>query len=410
MAVPINLQADSSLTCPNCLKSGLMPFYEAEGVPVHSTQRLSDRSQAISYPSGALRLAFCPHCAFITNTRYAEDVQNYCDNCEESQAFSPTFNAFAKRLAQRWVDRYQLRGKKVLEIGCGKADFLMLLVDSGVREGIGIDPSCQPDRIPQPFRDRLSLIQEKYQQKHEALAADVVLCRHTLEHILPTHQFVQGVRDTLHARHATLVLFELPDIRRILIENAFWDMYYEHCSYFSAGSLARLFRSCSFDLTELERDYGDQYLLIAGKPSGRPTQPALPLENDLAEMTTLVQHFAATVGNTIAFWRDEILSRHNKGQKVCVWGSLSKGVSFLTTTKVGDAVGYVFDVNPFRQGKFMPTTGQAIVAPAFLAQYKPDCVVLMNPIYRNEVQADLDKHGVTADLLAVGEDDRSSRK
>lgn len=394
---------DPPLVCPNCLRPGLVPFYRAQDVPVHSTQRCAERKTALDWPRGDLQLGFCPSCAFISNTHYTADVQNYCDNCEESQAFSPTFNAFARRLAQRWVDRYQLRGKKVLEIGCGKADFLMLMCECGAREGIGIDPSCQPDRIPAAVKGRVSLYQEKYQKKHESLAADVVVCRHTLEHIHPTFQFVRGIRDTLQVRHATLVLFELPDVRRILKENAFWDIYYEHCSYFSAGSLARLFRACEFELTELERDYGEQYLLIAGRPSDGPTKPSLPLEDDLQEMTALVTHFAATVDDTILRWRNEILTRHDRGQRVVVWGSLSKGVSFLTTTKVGDAIGYVVDINPYRQGKFMPTTGQPIVGPAFLGEYRPHCVILMNPIYRKEVQAELDKHGVRSDLLAVGE-------
>jgi hypothetical protein len=50
----------------------------------------------------------------------------------------------------------------------------------------------------------------------------------------------------------------------------------------------------------------------------------------------------------------------------------------------------------------MPGTGQRIVPPQFLADYKPDYVILMNPIYRREVQADLDKMGLAATLLTVG--------
>jgi hypothetical protein len=104
----------------------------------------------------------------------------------------------------------------------------------------------------------------------------------------------------------------------------------------------------------------------------------------------------------VNYWRKLILDYHAQGKKVVVWIALSKAVAFLTTLGVGNAVEFVVDINPFRQNKFMPGTGQRIVPPKFLAEYKPDVVILMNPIYRKEVQADLDKMGLNARLLTVG--------
>lgn len=69
---------------------------------------------------------------------------------------------------------------------------------------------------------------------------------------------------------------ELPDVTRILREVAFWDVYYEHCSYFSAGSLARLFTTKEFDVTEVFLALDDQYLLLYADPS----EGALPLVPD----------------------------------------------------------------------------------------------------------------------------------
>ena len=70
-----------------------------------------------------------------------------------------------------------------------------------------------------------------------------MLCRHTLEHIAPTGRFLRTIRNVIGDRSDTVVLFELPDAVRILREGAFWDINYEHCSYFSPGSLSRLFRA-----------------------------------------------------------------------------------------------------------------------------------------------------------------------
>jgi hypothetical protein len=199
-----------------------------------------------------------------------------------------------------------------------------------------------------------------------------------------------------------LVLFELPDVTRVLKECAFWDVYYEHCSYFSPGSLARLFRAAHFELSELGRDYGDQYLLIAGRPTDSPTAPCLPLESDLNEMDALVRDFKQGVTASIARWRKLILDAKAAGKKVVIWSALSKAVAFLTTLQVGDAIEYATDINPQRHGKFLPITGQEIKPPAFLAEYQPDYVILMNPIYVPEVQRDLTRMNVKAKVLPVG--------
>ena len=83
------------------------------------------RDEAVSFPRGSLRLAFCGACGFITNTAFDPAPQDYADSYEETQGFSPTFNDFANDLAKRWVERHDLDGKQVLEIGCGKGEFLM---------------------------------------------------------------------------------------------------------------------------------------------------------------------------------------------------------------------------------------------------------------------------------------------
>jgi SAM-dependent methyltransferase len=402
------MRVEASLRCPNCFSQGLMPFYSAENIPVHSTLLMRSAKEAREYPRGNLRLGFCPACAFVTNTLYDETVQEYCSSCEESQAFSPTFNKFAEALARRWVERYGIRNKTVLEIGCGKADFLMLLCEAGDNRGIGIDPSCQPQRIPERFSGRVELIQDKYTEKYAHLKADVILCRHTLEHIGNTGEFLRSIRRTIGDRKQTLVLFELPDVVRVLKERAYWDIYYEHCSYFSPGSLARLFRGAGFEVVELERDYNDQYLLIGARPVDEPVDEPmaarLPLEDDLASMRAEVERFHSTIGGEIGRWKGRIAEIRREGKKVVVWGSLSKGVSFLTTLGIGPEIEYVVDINPHRLGKFMPATGHPIVGPAFLKTYRPDYAIAMNPIYNKEIGAELARLGLNAQILAVGED------
>ena len=66
-----------------------------------------------------------------------------------------------------------------------------------------------------------------------------------------------------------------------------------------------------------------------------------------------------------------------------------------------DVVTRVVDINPHKQGKHLAGTGQRIVAPAALADDPPDLVVVMNPIYRDEIAADLARQGLTPELVAA---------
>jgi hypothetical protein len=76
-------------------------------------------------------------------------------------------------------------------------------------------------------------------------------------------------------------------------------------------------------------------------------------------------------------------------------------VSFLSATGGSSEVSCVVDVNPYRQGKYLVSSGHQVVAPASLRESPPDVILVMNPIYCEEIQRDLDSMGVCAELLPV---------
>jgi hypothetical protein len=93
-----------------------------------------------------------------------------------------------------------------------------------------------------------------------------------------------------------------------------------------------------------------------------------------------------------------------KGQRAVLWGGGSKGVTFLTTLGVQDEIEYVVDINPYKHGTYMAGGGQEIVAPDFLRAYNPDLVIIMNPIYREEIRQDISRMGLNPKLLTVDYD------
>jgi cyclopropane fatty-acyl-phospholipid synthase-like methyltransferase len=390
---------DATAACPGCGATGLRIFHEESNVPSHSCLLLDDATEAREFPVGDLRLGFCTRCGFITNTAFDPTLSAYSSRYEETQGFSERFRVFASELAKRWVDEYDLHGKTVFEIGCGKGEFLVQMVEHGAGAGIGIDPGVNPDRIDSTAADQLTWIADLYSEKYEHIEADAIVCRHTLEHISPVGEFLRLIRRTIGDRTDTVVLFELPDVLRVLRETAFWDVYYEHCSYFGIGSLVRLFRACGFDVLSARMEYDDQYIVLEARPAAQETL-SLPIEgeDDLDVVASAVAHFEESYATTIQQWRHRVAAAAAQGKRVVIWGGGSKGVAFLTALGGAAPIEYAVDINPFKADKYLAGGGQRVVAPGFLREYQPGVVIVMNPNYRDEIQADLDRLNVSAEL------------
>lgn len=390
-------------TCPSCGHHGLLVFYEVRNVPVHSCLMIPTQEEALNFPTGDVVLGFCPECGFITNVAFDSKWSAYAPNYEDQQSFSPTFNSFAHRLATRLIERYDLHNKDIIEIGCSKGDFLLMLCEMGNNRGVGIDPSVVPGRVDSEAADRVQFIREYYAEHHAEYVGDFICCRHTLEHIYPTAELVNTVRRSIGDRPTVDVFFEIPDTTRVLKDMAFEDIYYEHCTYFTRGSLGRLFRSSGFEVLDLYLDYGDQYLMIEARPVEGPSDQVHPHEDSVEQIARDVIYFATNISKKLEGWKQHLQMMQDQGKRVVVWGSGSKCVAFLTTLGTRDRVQYVVDINPHRHGKFIPGVGKEIMPPAFLKEYQPDQVIVMNPIYCNEIQTMLDEMGVTTELIPFGD-------
>lgn len=401
---PIDIKIVTDLEkhcCPGCGHQELSLFYEVQNIPVHSCLMLPTQTEALEFPCGDLVLGFCENCGFITNVAYDQKMAAYAPNYEDQQSFSPTFNKFALDLANRLIEKYDLHNKDIVEIGCSKGDFLLLLCELGNNRGVGIDPSVVTGRVLSEANERVSFIQEYYSELHAEYVGEFICCRHTLEHIDQTATFVQTVRRSIGDRLNTVVFFEIPETTRVLQDLAFEDIYYEHCSYFTPGSLARLFHSCGFEVIDLYRAYGEQYLLIEARPVATISDKIHPLEESLEQAANDVKHFATQINHKLENWKQHLQQIQAQGKKAVIWGSGSKCVAFLTTLNAANLVEYVVDINPYRHGKFIPGVGKQIMSPEFLKEYKPDQVIVMNPIYCDEIQQMLNQMGVNPEVIPL---------
>jgi hypothetical protein len=384
--------------CPGCDGGTSTAFYRVRSVPVHQVQLVRSRKAALACSKGDLELRFCARCGFVWNAAFDVSLMRYEEEYESTQTVSPTFNRFHERLARDLIARFDLRGRTIVEVGCGQGEFATMLAEFGGNRCFGFDRVYRG----QDGSPGVTFVRDFYGPAYAHLEPDFVCCKMTLEHVHDTGAFLRSMRQAIGDRPQAVIFFMIPEITRILELRAFWDLFYEHCSYYSPGALARHFRLAGFDPIDVWCDYDDQYVLIAARP-GRGDSPTLANERPAAALAPTIKAFADGVAADLAGWRRWLGERHQRRRKTVLWGGGSKAVGFLTTLGVGDEIAYTVDINPRRAGTFIAGTGHPIQAPEYLRNDPPDTMIVMSPIYLAEIKAQLAALGVRPGELVTVE-------
>ncbi len=385
-------------TCPTCKETDLDDFFTIRNAPVHSLATMNSYEEAIRVPRRDIVLTFCNGCGFVFNSAFDTSIDYFTQGYEDQQGFSPTFVKFITGVTERFIKKYDIRNKQVVEIGCGKGDFINLISRLGNNKGVGVDPAWVPGRGEQ--NSDVRFIPEFYSKSHGEIRPDCITCRHTLEHIHDTDGFIGTVRASIESANPIL-FFEVPSIVRILDVQAFWDIFYEHCTYLSPGSIARLFRRNDFEVLDMYLEYDDQYLFIEAKPVDERSDKIHPLEESIAELKAATRRFSEKITAELEEWRDRLCRFKEEGKRVVVWGGGSKSVGFLTQFDEIGVIEHVVDINPHMQGNFIPGIGKQYVDPEFLETYQPDVVIVMNSVYMDEIEKSLSDRGLHPLMLGL---------
>ena len=83
---------------------------------------------------------------------------------------------------------------------------------------------------------------------------------------------------------------------------------------------------------------------------------------------------------------------------VVLWGAGSKGATYLNLVSDAAPVAGVVDINPRKNGWGVPGTSLAISSPEQIVAVAPRTVLAANPIYVNEIEAQLRSLGVDCDV------------
>ncbi len=388
-------------TCRACGGSDLAVFYEARGVPTLVNFLHPTRESAVECPRGDIVLALCGRCELISNVAFDASKLSYGKSYENPLHHSALFRKYAAELAEDLSERFGLRGKTIVEIGCGDGSFLRLLCAGGGNRGVGFDPSFPGPEAGE--RSGIEIIEDYYSEKYSHVHADFILSRHTLEHVENPAALLLSVRRSIGDRSGTPLFIEVPNSSYILRNCFVWDIIYEHASYFTARSLAIALAKAGFRVERVYEAFSGQYLcaesLAAGESvgcgEGRPAADGRP------GAQKEIEGFVSGYREYVRRWEGRLREMRALGKRMAVWGAGSKGITFLNTFDVGGLVEDVVDVNPRKHGMFVAGGGQRIVASERLIGARPDAVLVVNPVYRGEVERSLAELGVDTDVLTL---------
>lgn len=389
----------TTTACPACGASDLVWSVTLESIPAHVGVLWPTSREARDCPKGDLRLAFCRRCGYVFNAAFDPRIVDYELSYDNALHHSGVFRDYERTLAERLLERYDLYGKDLVEIGCGPAHFLGLLCKLGDNRGTGFDPSHDPDHADELAAGRVTVHREYFGEQHAHVPADLLCCRHVLEHIAEPAAFLAMLRRALGERD-TVLYFEVPNALLALRELSVWDLLYEHCGYYTTESLGRLFRASGFDVLHLAEAYGGQFVGIEARPA-RATPDATADQRALDRLEGDVVAFEQHLHERLRHWEQRLDELARSGQRVAVWGAGGKTVGFMNLLPTAGHVDAVVDINPRKQGTYLAGTGHPIVAPEELPAREPGLVVVMNPIYSEEIAADVRRLGLDARVEAV---------
>jgi len=381
------------LFCPLCNSQKTDSFFRRSNVPANQNFLISKKNDALNIVTGDLELRKCTKCDFIFNNKFQLSKVHYGNLYENSQDVSPLFEEHLTKLAENLIYSKNIKNSTIIEVGCGKGYFLKKLInfENCNNIGIGFDPSYIGNDLVQK---NLKFIKKFYDSDSANIKADVIVCRHVIEHISTPVKFLKTIRTALCNSKNPKIFFETPDVNWILKNQVLWDFFYEHCSYFNPKSIRIAFEIAGFKIESIEHVFNEQYMLIQASLSDE----TISISDESSNLENMVNDFLYQEQNNQEIWNTKLNELSYKG-KIAIWGAGAKGVTFLNLfDSDSKLIECVIDINPKKQGMFIPGTGHEIVSFDQLNERKISDIIIMNPNYYDEIKLIIEKLNLKINL------------
>jgi len=289
----------------------------------------------------------------------------YYKEVVRAAAFSEEMKAFRREQFGAFVEKYALQGKKLIEIGCGRGEYLTLLQEAGL-EAYGVEYAEQSVqhcidhglRVTRGFVDSATypLAQAPY---------DAFAVLNFLEHWPDPNASLSGIANNLCDGGIGLV--EVPNFDMILRKNLFTEFISDHIFYFTRETLETTLRLNGFEVIECsEVWYGYILSAVVRKRSACGVSPFDASRRQIKrEINDYVSRF--------------------RGKGVAIWGAGHQALATIALLGLAGEIKYVVDSAPFKQNKYTPANHIPIVAPERLNSDPVGAIIVMAASYSDEV-------------------------
>lgn len=384
---------NKDLVCPVCSSSESDIFINRIRVPVHQNFIFKNQSKARNMARGDIRLAICNNCGFVYNYSFDKSLLQYNECYDNTQSYSRFFQTYIDGIIQFLTGNYDISGKCIVEVGCGKGTFLKQIVEATNSRGFGFDPSYEgPESI---LDGRLKFERCFYDNKCSNIYADVVICRHVIEHEADPVNMIETIRAALANSPKALVFFETPNVEWIMNNKIVYDIFYEHCSYFCDASISYLFERCGFKVEQIKHAFNGQYMwVVATLNSYKPVDQAKP---KVESMLLAAEKFRKADRNMWLKLDKKLMECQGN---VAVWGAGAKGVTLANTIDPeARKLSCVIDINPNKIGGYLPGTGHKVISYRDIPGYDISDIIVLNSNYMAEINELIKSENIRVNLV-----------
>ena len=369
----------------------ILPLLCYQNMP-KGAQYLPDKNRLKDDNGVNLEVWQCSGCGLV---QLSNEPVPYYKEVIRAAAISPAMSKFREKQFRDFVYKYSLSNKKVLEIGCGRGEYLSIMQQAGV-EAYGLEES--KDSVDQCVNSGLNVLQGFVSGKQQKIigapfAAFFIL--NFLEHLPDPNASLMGIANNLSDDAVGLV--EVPNFDMILRNNLFSEFIGDHLLYFTKETLITALNLNGFDVIDCQEIWHDYIISAVVRKNpvtlGEIKSPGTREKLDISSF----HKYQARLKNEL----DEYLGRFGS-KNVAIWGAGHQALAVMALTDLTGKIKYVIDSAPFKQGKYTPATHIPIVSPDRLSSDPVEAIIVMAGGYSEEVVKLLkEKFGNNVDIVVL---------
>lgn len=360
-----------------------------------SAQDIPDRENVEEDQGVDLPLYQCSCCGLV---QFDCQPVSYYRDVIRAGGYSTTMTELRRKQYRHLIDTWHLNRKKFIEVGCGRGEFLKVLMEFPV-EVYGMEH--REALVEEAVKAGLSVwreFPETADQQFQNGPFDVFLSFNFLEHQPEPGVMLEAIYHNLSEGGMGLVT--VPALEYILEQGSYYELIRDHLAYYSFETLRALLEKYGFAVLEEEMINRDTISMIVKKKPDWSFESSAQRKDEAAEAVSenlqnpdwnsgaaLVSVDPLTDGYRVVM--DEttkLMERlHQEDKTFALWGASHQGFTLAATTPLGSRAEYMIDSAPFKQGKFAPASHLPIVAPDEFFANPVDVVLITAPGYTDEI-------------------------